>query len=84
MNNETIAALLNALLYVLMIAAPAVLAWLLKGFKYMKEAGDLLTVVGMAIEDGTFTKEEIAAILKEAKDLKEVEVKMARHKSRTP
>ncbi len=37
--------------------------------KLMKEGGEVLTVFGKAIEDGTITSEEAAEIFKEAKDV---------------
>lgn len=38
---------------------------------FVKEVGQLLTVVGESIEDGKLDTGEIASILKEAKDLPE-------------
>jgi len=35
----------------------------------MKESGEVLTVLGKAMEDGDITSEEAAEILKEAKDV---------------
>jgi hypothetical protein len=36
----------------------------------LKETGELFTVVGQALEDGTLTKEEINLIISQAKDVK--------------
>ncbi len=38
--------------------------------KTLKESGELLTVIGQALEDGTITSEEVSQILKEANDVK--------------
>ena len=45
--------------------------YVIKGAKVAKEAGDLMTVAGQALEDKNVTPEEIAQILKEYNDLKE-------------
>ena len=39
--------------------------------KALKESGELLTVIGTAIEDGSITTEEVAQIFKEAKDVQD-------------
>jgi len=71
---------INAILVLLGIIAPAVLAWILRGSRYAKEVGDLLTVAGEAISDGKLTSEEIAAILKEVDDIKQLPKRIAEAK----
>lgn len=46
--------------------------YVIKGAKATKEIGELLSVAGRALEDKKITKEEIAQILKEFNDVKEV------------
>ena len=57
--------------FVLSLSVGAI-AYIFKGAKVAKETGDLLSVAGAALEDKALTPEEIAAILKEYNDLKEV------------
>jgi predicted metal-binding transcription factor (methanogenesis marker protein 9) len=38
--------------------------------KVITETGELLTVIGQALEDGKVTREEITQIVKEAQDVK--------------
>ena len=46
--------------------------YVIKSAKAAKEIGELLTVAGQALEDKEITKEEIAQILKEFNDVKDV------------
>lgn len=46
--------------------------YIIKAAKAGKEIGELLSVAGAALEDKKLTPEEIASILKEFNDIKEV------------
>lgn len=70
MDIGSIATLITLVLTVLGALAGGVLGYLIKGGQVAKEAGELMTAVGRAIEDKTVSQEELAGILKEYNDLK--------------
>ena len=72
MDNEMIAGIVTTILLILGVAAPGVLGYILKAAMFSKEAGELLTTAGIALEDKKVTAKEITDILKEAKDLKDL------------
>lgn len=54
---------------ILAVVGSGVVGYVVKGSKVAKEIGELLTTVGVALEDGTLTKEEAAKIFKEFNDI---------------
>jgi len=70
MDLQTIIAFIIA--FILGKFSDKVMPFLKKSAPYSKEIGELLTEFAKAAEDGNLTKDEILAIMKEAKDVFEL------------